>query len=264
MLLSKAERVNGGYRFTGRKAFGSLTPVWTRLGLHAMDTSDPVAPKIVHAFMPRDTKGYTIKDTWDVLGMRATRSDDTMLEGAFVPDKYIARVVPAGAAGIDYFVLAIFAWGVLGFASVYYGLAQRALDWTIENVKKKTSMGMSRSMAYHAEVQHAVAEMVIEMESIGPHLDKVVQDWSDDVDYGHGWGSKIVAAKYRVVEGGWRIVDTAMELAGGFGIFKVAGLERLFRDARLGRIHPANSYLTHEFVAKTALGINPDEQPRWG
>jgi alkylation response protein AidB-like acyl-CoA dehydrogenase len=41
-------------------------------------------------------------------------------------------------------------------------------------------------------------------------------------------------------------------------------LERLFRDARLGRIHPANSFLTHEFVAKTALGINPDEQSRWG
>jgi alkylation response protein AidB-like acyl-CoA dehydrogenase len=196
--------------------------------------------------------------------MRGTRSYDTVLEGAFVPDKYIARVVPAGAAGIDHFVLAIFAWGVLGFATVYYGLAQRALDWTIENVKKKTSVGMSRSMAYNAEVQHAVAEMVIEMESIGPHLDKVVQDWSDGVDYGHGWGSKIVAAKYRVAEGGWRIVDTAMELAGGFGIFKAAGLERLFRDARLGRIHPANAFLTHEFVAKTALGINPDEQPRWG
>jgi alkylation response protein AidB-like acyl-CoA dehydrogenase len=196
--------------------------------------------------------------------MRATRSDDTVLQGAFVPDKYIARVVSAGAAGIDHFVLGVFAWGVLGFASVYYGLAQRALDLTIENVKKKTSVGMSRSMAYHAEVQHAVAEMVIEMESIGPHLDKVVEDWSNGVDYGHGWGAKIVAAKYRVVEGGWRVVDTAMELAGGFGIFKVAGLERLFRDARLGRIHPANSFLTHEFVAKAALGINPDEQPRWG
>jgi alkylation response protein AidB-like acyl-CoA dehydrogenase len=266
LLLSttQAERVDGGYRFTGRKAFGSLTPVWTRLGLHALDSSDPTAPKIVHAFMPRDTNGYTIKETWDVLGMRATRSDDTVLEGAFVPAKYIARVVSAGAAGIDHFVLGVFAWGVLGFASVYYGLAQRALDLTIENVKKKTSVGMSRSMAYHAEVQHAVAEMVIEMESIGPHLDKVVQDWSNGVDYGHGWGAKIVAAKYWVVEGGWRIVDTAMELAGGFGIFKVAGLERLFRDARLGRIHPANSFLTHEFVAKAALGINPDEQPRWG
>src|SRR5207302_328060 len=98
-LLSsaKAERVDGGYKLTGRKAFGSLTPVWTRLGGHAMDTSDPKAPKIVHFFLTRDAKGYTIKETWDVMGMRATRSDDTVLEGAFVPDKYIARVLPAGA-----------------------------------------------------------------------------------------------------------------------------------------------------------------------
>ena len=40
-----------------------------------------------------------------MLGMRATRSDDTILDGAFVPDRYVARVVPAGAAGIDPFVL---------------------------------------------------------------------------------------------------------------------------------------------------------------
>src|SRR6202165_252017 len=111
VLLSatKAERVDGGYKLTGRKAFGSLTPVWTRLGGHAMDTSNPKAPKIIHFFLPRDAKGYTIKDTWDVMGMRATRSDDTVLEGAFVPDKYIARVVPAGVAGAGLFVLGIFA-----------------------------------------------------------------------------------------------------------------------------------------------------------
>ena len=64
-----------------------------------MDTSDPTQPKIIHAFMPRDTEGYTIKETWDVLGMRATRSDDTTLENVFIPDRYIARVVPAGGCG---------------------------------------------------------------------------------------------------------------------------------------------------------------------
>jgi alkylation response protein AidB-like acyl-CoA dehydrogenase len=266
LLLSttKAERVDGGYRFSGRKSFGSLTPVWTYLGIHAMDTSDPAAPKIVHAFVPRETQGVTVKDTWDVLGMRATRSDDTLLDGAFVPDRYIARVVPAGAAGIDHFVLAIFAWGVLGFAAAYEGLARHAFDMVVDTVKKKTSLALSRSMAYHAEVQHAVAEMMIALESIGPHLEKNTQDWSDGIDYGPAWGAKIVATKYHVVESAWRVVDLALEVAGGFGIFKQSGLERLFRDARLGRIHPANSFLTHEFVAKTALGINPDETPRWG
>ncbi|HVP46617.1 MAG TPA: acyl-CoA dehydrogenase family protein, partial [Bryobacteraceae bacterium] len=266
VLLSttKAERVEGGYRFTGHKHFGSLSPVWTRFGMHGMDTSDPAKLKIVHAFMPRDTTGYKIKQTWDVLGMRATRSDDTVLDNVFIPDRYVARVVPAGAAGIDAFILSLFAWGLLGFGNVYYGLARRALDQSIQTVKTKRSIAMSRSMAYHAEVQHAVADMVIELESIGPHLDRIAEDWSNGVDHGAQWPAKILCVKFRAVEGSWRVVDLALDVAGGFGIFRSAGMERMFRDARLGRIHPGNSFFTHEVVGKTALGINPDEQPRWG
>jgi alkylation response protein AidB-like acyl-CoA dehydrogenase len=266
VLLStaKAERVEGGYRFTGHKHFGSLTPVWTRFGLHGMDTSDPTQPKIVHAFMPRDSAGYIIKETWDVLGMRATRSDDTLLENVFIPDRYVARVVPAGAAGLDAFVLTVFAWALMGFANTYYGLAKRALDKSIAAAKSKSSMALSRSMAYHPEIQHAIARMVIELESIGPHLDRIAEDWSNGVDHGAEWPAKIFAAKYHAVEGSWRVVDLGLDIAGGGGIFRSAGYERLLRDARLGRIHPANSFLTHEVVGKTALGISLDEQPRWG
>ena len=266
VLLSttKAERVEGGYRFTGRKNFGSLTPVWTRLGLHGMDTSDPGQPKIIHAFLPRDTPGYAIKETWDVLGMRATRSDDTVLENVFIADRYIARVVPAGAAGIDPFVLGVFAWALLGFGNIYYGLAKRALDQSIASVKSKGSLGLSRSMAHHPEIQHTIADMVLEMESIGPHLEAVAEEWSNGVDHGAQWPAKIFAAKYHAVEGSWRVVDLGLDVTGGHGIFRSAGYERLLRDARLGRIHPANSFLTHEVVAKTALGISLDEPLRWG
>jgi alkylation response protein AidB-like acyl-CoA dehydrogenase len=265
VLLSttKAERVDGGYVFTGRKSFGSLTPVWTRLGVHGMDTSDPKAPKVVHGFLPRNTPGVTIKETWDVLGMRATRSDDTLLEQAFCPDKYIARVQPAGAAGIDAFVLGIFAWALLNFGNVYYGLALRVRDLIVEHVKSKSSLAVTRSMAYHPGVQHGIADITMELEAIGPQLDAATRDWSDGVAH-PDWPIKIVAAKYRAVEGAWRIVDRAMDLSGGFGMFKKSELERLFRDARAGRFHPANSLLSHELVGKLALGINPDEQPRWG
>lgn len=266
VLLSttKAERVDGGWRFTGHKSFGSLTPVWTYMGLHGMDVSDPAQPRIVHAFMPRNTEGYAIRETWDTMGMRATRSDDTILDGAFVPDRYVGRVVPAGAAGLDQFVAAMFAWALIGFGNVYYGMARRALDLTVDTLKKKGSIGLTRSMAYHPEAQHGVAEMGIEVEAIGPHLDRVAQDWTDGVDHGGLWPMKILAAKYHAVEGSWRVVDRAFDLAGGYGVFRRAGIERMFRDARLGRIHPGNSMLTHELVAKTLLGINPDEQPRWG
>ena len=266
VLLSttKAERVDGGYKFNGRKSFGSLTPVWTYLGMHGIDAGDPKGPKVVHVFMPRGTGGASIVETWDVMGMRATKSEDTILKDVFVPDKFIARIVPAGPAGLDPFVLGIFAWALIGFGNIYYGLARRTFDVVVETVKNKKSIGLSRSMAYHAEVQHAVAEMAIALEGIEPHLDRVAEDWSAGKDHGGLWPSKIVTAKHRAVEEGWKVVDTALDVAGGFGIFRKAGLERLFRDARLGRIHPANSMLTREIVAKTALGIGLDESPRWG
>jgi alkylation response protein AidB-like acyl-CoA dehydrogenase len=266
VLLSttKAEPVAGGYRFTGRKSFGSLSPVWTHLGIHGLDTTDPAAPKVIHAFMTRDTKGFRIDETWDVLGMRATRSEDTILDGTFVPDRYIARIVPAGAAGLDRFVLAIFAWALLGFGNIYYGLARRAMDLTLDAAKTRRSMALSRPMAYHPGVQHRVAEMGLALEAIEPHLDRIAEDWSNGVDHQGMWPAKIMAAKYCAVEGAWRVVDMALELSGGFGIFRRSGLERIFRDARLGRFHPGNSMLTHELVGKSLLGISPDEMPRWG
>ena len=53
--------------------------------------------------------------------------------------------------------------------------------------------------------------------------------------------------------------DRSAQRAGGLG-----DVEQLFRDARMGRFHPGNTLLTHELVGKMSLGINPDEQPRWG
>jgi alkylation response protein AidB-like acyl-CoA dehydrogenase len=262
LSTSTAERVDGGYRLSGHKMFSSLTPVWTRLGVHAMDMSDPAAPKVVHAFIPRGTPGYTVKETWDTLGMRPTRSDDTLLEGVFVPDRYIARKVAPGA--IDHFVGAVFAWALLNFGSVYYAIATRARDIAITSALKKTSLGLSRSMAYHPEIQHLFSEMQLLIEAMGPQLDSVAEDWSTGVDHGAAWPMKIVAAKFNCVEGAKKVVDLAMTASGGSGMFKGNELERLYRDVRCGGFHPANTTLTHEIVGKTTLGIGLDEQPRWG
>lgn len=186
-----------------------------------------------------------------------------MLDGAFVPDRYVSLVVPAGAAGVDPFVLAIFAWALVNFGNVYYGLALRVRDVIVKAVQSKESIAMTRSMAHHPEVQHGIAEIVLDLEAIGPHLDRVAQDWTDGVAHAD-WPVKIVAVKHRAVEGAFRVVDRALDLSGGFGMFKKSELERLFRDCRAGRFHPANPAFTHELIAKLTLGINPDAQPRWG
>jgi alkylation response protein AidB-like acyl-CoA dehydrogenase len=261
---ARAERVEGGYRFYGRKNFGSLTPVWDWLGLHALDSSDPANPKVVHAFMRRDTPGYTIKETWDTLGMRATASQDTILDGAFVPDTFIPRVVPADFAGADLFVLAIFARVEPSFASVYLGIAQRAFDLAVASAQTKTSIALGgRPMMHNPMTQHTIAQMALELEVITAHVERIADDWSRGVDHGGLWPAKLVGVKHHAVEGARRVVKLALDVVGGAGIFKSHELERLLRDATLGPVHPANAGLVHEIVGKTALGLL-GQQPRWG
>jgi alkylation response protein AidB-like acyl-CoA dehydrogenase len=264
MASATADRADGGWEITGHKIFGSLSPVWDYLGLHAMDASDPEHPQIVHAFLPRDTPGYHVEETWDVLGMRATASQDTILDHTFVADEHVALVCPAGFAGAGPFQVGIFAWGLLGFGAVYSGIAQRAYDIIIDAMPKRSSVALTRSMAYHPEVQHYVAEMRINLEQADAMLQRTASDWANGVDYGMDWPVKIVCAKYAIVNRAFEVVDRAMDLSGGSGIFKRSRLEQLFRDSRLGRIHPANLLLTHELVGKLSLGLNPDELPRWG
>ena len=260
---ARAERVDGGYRFYGRKSFGSLSPVWTRLCVHAADDSDPANPRVVHAFLKRGAPGIETVETWDTLGMRATQSHDTILDGAFASDAEVGRVVAAGLAGADLFILAIFAWAEVTFANVYVGLAQRALDLAVAGVKSKTSIPLGgRSMAYHPYVQHAVADMALELEAMVPHVDRIASDWSTGVDHGGLWAAKLVAVKHRATAAAQRVVDLAMEVSGGTGMFKSNELERLYRDVRCGGFQPANSSVTHEIVGKTALGVL-GEEPRW-
>jgi alkylation response protein AidB-like acyl-CoA dehydrogenase len=258
LSTTTAERVDGGYKFNGHKMFGSLTPVWTRLGIHGM-TADG---QIIHAFMPRDTPGYTIKDTWDTLGMRATRSDDTLLEGAVVKDSHIARIVPAG--GADLFVLSVFAWAEPTFGSIYLGLAKRAMDIASETAHRRKALALTRTFAYHPEVQHNIAQMQFRFDAAEALVEKIADEWSNGVDHGGMWPAKLISAKHNAVEAAKDIVDRAMAISGGSGMFKGSELERLYRDVRCGGFHPANSLLAPELVAKFVLGIDPGEQPRWG
>lgn len=270
---SNAERADGGWKITAHKNFGTMTPVWTMLGLHAMDTSDPEAPKIVHAFVPRETENVQIVEAWDSLGMRATRSDDTLLDGAFVPDQYIARVLPAGAAGMDLFVLGIFAWADIGFGNVYYSIGQRMLDMTIEYVKEKSSLALpSKTYARHPAVQHNVAEMVMFQDAMEAHLDAVAEGYAEAVANAANWGptdggmwvKKIISMKHTVTRDAVKVADLAVETVGGLGVARRGEFERLYRDVRMGPIHPTNPALTRELVAKMTLGIELDEPPRWG
>jgi alkylation response protein AidB-like acyl-CoA dehydrogenase len=172
------------------------------------------------------------------------------------------RVLPAGA--MDLFSLSMFANTQPVFGAIYLGIADRALDLAVQSARSRTSLVLTRSMAYHPEVQHRIARMVLAIDAASAQVEKTATDWADGVDHGHLWGSKLVSAKENAVEAAKTVVDLAMTISGGSGMFKRSELERLYRDVRAGGFHPANTLLTHEIVGKTALGIELSEQPRWG
>ena len=262
MSTTLAERVPGGYRFSGRKMFGSNGPVWTWLGVHGIDMADPEAPVIVHGFVDRTADGVTVVPNWNTLGMRPSQSYDTVLEDVFVPDERIGRIIPAGSDA-DLFLLAMNMWALPVFANVYLGIAERALELAIKSATTKSSVAIPRgTYAHNPMVQHQIAEMYLELDAARATLDRLLADWRTGVDHGAMWGVQIVSAKWRAVEAAKRVVDLALDVTGGGGMVRGNELERLYRDVRCGGFHPANDALTHEMVAKILLGIDPTG-PRW-
>ncbi len=257
-----AERVDSGYRLTGRKQFGSNGPAWRWLGAHAMDADAPGGPQVVHAFVERTSPGVTVKETWDTLGMRPTQSHDTILDGVFVPDERVGRVVPAGDE-TDPFLVGLAMWPLSLIAAVYLGIAERALELAVDSARRKTSMVIPRgAYAYNPMVQHQVAQMYLELDAASATLHRFVTDWVAGVDHGEEWGPMVYSMKWRAVEAAKRVVDVALDVVGGAGMFKANELERLYRDVRCGGFHPGNDALTHELVGKAVLGVLAD-QPRW-
>ena len=146
---------------------------------------------------------------------------------------------------------------------MYLGIAERALEVAVDGARRKTSIAIARgAYAYNPMVQHQIAEMYLELDAATATVDRFVDDWVAGADHGAGWIPKVFSMKWRAVEAAKRVVDIALDVAGGGGMFRGNELERLYRDVRCGGFHPGNDALTHEIVGKAVLGIVA-EQPRW-
>ncbi|MFM0323530.1 acyl-CoA dehydrogenase family protein [Caballeronia glebae] len=247
---------DGGYRFDGRKIFTSLAPAWDWLGVHGIDESDPQAPKIVHAFIRRDAAGHRTVKTWDALGLRATRSDDTWLEGAIAPRDKVIRVLPAGIPD-DPFVDGILGAVLPGLGAVYYGIAKRAFDIAVESAKRRSSPAIGgKTYAYKPLTQQAVAQAAIELASIEALVDRAAQLWWTS-GYGEDepWIAHLLAAKQHAVDGALRVVNLALKIAGAASLSRNHELERLYRDVRAGAFHPPSADAAHEVIGQAWLGV---------
>ena len=85
-LKTRARRADGGYRVTGRKMFASMLDAadFVLVMAYPDEATSPSAGIIL--MLPRLAEGRRVDADWDVLGMRATRSDSLILDECWVPE----------------------------------------------------------------------------------------------------------------------------------------------------------------------------------
>ncbi|MBD1542690.1 acyl-CoA/acyl-ACP dehydrogenase [Arthrobacter sp. IA7] len=246
---------DGSYSFTGTKIFTSLSPAWTRLGIFG---KDPAARdgegELVHGFIRQDTAGYRIMEDWNTLGMRASQSNTTILDGAVVPPGRIFRTLPVGP-NADPLIFAIFACFETLLAGVYAGIGERALVLAVEAAKRRTSFkNGGRSLAQDPDIRWKVAEAALAMDALYPQLSVVAGDVDHLADHGSQWFPKLVGVKIRATETARTVVDLAIRVSGGSSYFRGSELERLYRDVLAGMFHPSDDESAHNTIANAWLG----------
>lgn len=243
----------GGYHFHGRKIFTSNSPGWTRLGLMGLDSTDPDDPRIVHAFVTRDGGGFEILDDWDTLGMRASQSCTTVLDGAHAPADRVMRRLPPGPS-LDPYVLGIFTSFELLLAGVYTGIADRALELAVETVGRRTSMKSGKAYSQDPDIRWRIASAALALDGIWPQLDQVAGEIDGQVDRGAEYFRATAGLKVRATETARYVVDEAIRCSGGSTYFNRSELGRLYRDVLAGIFHPSDDESAHAQVARSLLG----------
>ena len=262
--LTRVDRIEpvdghgGGWAYTGTKIFTTLSPAWTRLGLLGRhDPADEGEPSIVHGFITRDEGGFRIEADWDTLGMRATKSHTTQLEGAVVTDERVARILPVGPGG-DAYSLAIFANFLTLIGAVYAGIGDRALELAVESAHRRTSMKAGGApQAHDPDIRRRVADAALALDALAPQLETVARDRDAQVDRGSRWFRDLTGLKQRCVQTARDVVDECMHIAGGGGYTAASELSRLQRDVLAGIYHPSDPESVAATIAADLLGPVP-------
>ncbi|MCB1273267.1 MAG: acyl-CoA/acyl-ACP dehydrogenase [Leucobacter sp.] len=242
---------DGGYTVTGAKIFTTLSPVWTRLGVHARCEDDGPDPYLVFGFVRRDggelaAGSIEHPGEWNPLGMRATQSWNTHLNGVrILADDVAARITPYEAA--DPLILAIFSSFSLLTAAVYAGIADRALELATAAANRPAGApgalpaqpdGTTRldDPDTAARLTAAVLDHRASLDALAV-LARDVDEQRRRAD----WPLALAAARNRVTDEARSAVDTAMRLVGASAYRADSELARLSRDVLAGLFHPSSS-----------------------
>jgi alkylation response protein AidB-like acyl-CoA dehydrogenase len=250
--LTRARRVAGGYRITGRKAFASMIAAADYVMVMARPDEATAPTAAMLLLVPPDAPGRRVEKVWDTLGMRATRSDSLILEECLVPDEALLfrsdDIVPFRRDGANWF------WA--SYTPVYLGIGVAAYTSIVKTLGERVPPGFSQPLTYHPDVRRHVAEMSVDLEAA--RLLTLHAAWLSDTE---GPTPTTLAALYRakyfVGEAVTRVTRTAMTLGGAHALSRSSPLERFFRDGAVAPVQFPPRDFCLATLGMLELGLDP-------
>jgi alkylation response protein AidB-like acyl-CoA dehydrogenase len=266
---AKAIRVEGGWRVTGNWAFASGSRHATWLGAHCPCFDADGTPQRYPDGRPWDRTMLfrreiaTIKDIWQVVGLRGTGSDSYSVTDLFVDDAHTLtrdRPEERREPGLIYKFAAMQIYAS-GFAAVALGTARAALDSFVELARGKTPALMQTGLRDNAVIQSAIGMADAKLLAARTWLLAVLRDAQDatlvagEVPTEHRM--KIRQAATYAIHQAKEVVDVAYHEAGSTAIFDSNPFERRFRDVNTVTQQVQGRRSHFETIGLHILGGNP-------
>jgi alkylation response protein AidB-like acyl-CoA dehydrogenase len=204
--------------------------------VHPEEVANPASA--VLTLVPVNTPGLRIEHVWDTLGMRATCSDNVILENCFVPGELVFAelLIPS----IGEFWAANESLINLPYTAVYMGVGLAILEAVTQSVRQRRPKGYTQPLAYHPEIRRRVALMSAQLEA-ARWLLRYAAWLADSEGQTPAAEAAYFKAKYVVGEAVAAASRSALEMGGAHAVFKGSPIERLFRDGATATIMQPSS-----------------------
>ena len=263
----EATSTDGGYRIAGRAPFVSncYDADWiSSTALVDVDQHSEGEPEMVMVYFPRED--CEVIDTWDVMGMRGTGSNDISVTDVYVPKSRTFPMVPAFDPGSHYqgplYRLPLVGAAATGIPTPMLGVARRALDEVTTLAVTKTPVGSSGLLKERslAQIQLGKAEAVLRS-GRSLFFDTVSEAWQRCVDGGtHSLKQRadLLLAMTHAMNSAAQAVELACRIAGTSSFRATSPLERCFRDVQTMKHHVFASEARYGTFGQIYLGVPPD------
>ena len=243
-LTTRATKHGDHYSITGRKLW--ITNA-AEAGLYLIfANANPEAGYrgITCFLVERNFPGFQVGKKEDKLGIRASSTCELILDECRVPAENVL-----GEVGKGYKIaIETLNEGRIAIGAQMAGLAQGALDYAIAYSKQRQQFG--KAIADFQGVQFELAQMATDVEAAR----LLVYNGARMRDAGLPFVTEAAMAKYFASQIAESTASRAVEIFGGVGFTKDYPVEKLYRDAKIGRIYEGTSNMQKLTIAKQILG----------